>query len=137
MTPQLLIQNGTLITPQGEIEADLRIVDERIQSIGLELVAQPGEEVIDARGCVVLPGLVDPHTHIQLDTGIYKTPDDWAVGTRTAACGGVTTVIDFATQFPGQDVRQAVANRIDEVNDVAHIDFGLHVMLTELPESDD
>lgn len=136
MTQQLLIQNGTLITPQGEIEADLRIVDERIQSIGLELAAQPGEEVIDARGCVVLPGLVDPHTHIQLDTGIYKTPDDWAVGTRTAACGGVTTVIDFATQFPGQDVRQAVANRIDEVNDVAHIDFGLHVMLTELPESD-
>ena len=136
MTQQLLIQNGTLITPQGEIEADLRIVDERIQSIGLELVAQPGEEVIDARGCVVLPGLVDPHTHIQLDTGIYKTPDDWAVGTRTAACGGVTTVIDFATQFPGQDVRQAVANRLDEVNDVAHIDFGLHVMLTELPESD-
>ena len=100
MTQQLLIQNGTLITPQGEIEADLRIVDERIQSIGLELAAQPGEEVIDARGCVVLPGLVDPHTHIQLDTGIYKTPDDWAVGTRTAACGGVTTVIDFATQFP-------------------------------------
>ena len=49
----------------------------------------------------------------------------------------MTTVIDFATQFPGQDVRQAVANRIDEVNDVAHIDFGLHVMLTELPESDD
>jgi dihydropyrimidinase len=137
MSQQLLIKNGTLITPQGEIEAALRIVDERIHSIGLELDALPGEEVIDARGCVVMPGLVDPHTHIQLDTGIYKTPDDWAVGTRTAACGGVTTVIDFATQFPGQTVRQAVANRIDEVNDLAHIDFGLHVMLTELPGSDE
>ena len=54
----------------------------------------------------MLPGLVDPHTHIVLDTGIYKTPDDWAVGTRTAACGGVTTVIDFATQFAGQDMHR-------------------------------
>lgn len=137
MTQQLLIQGGTLITPQGELQADLRIVDERIHSIGVDLEAHPGEETVDARGCVVLPGLVDPHTHIQLDTGIYKTPDDWAVGTRTAACGGVTTVIDFATQFPGQDVRQAVASRIEEVGDLAHIDFGLHVMLTELPQSDE
>ncbi|MEI2690177.1 MAG: amidohydrolase family protein [Anaerolineae bacterium] len=86
---------------------------------------------------MVLPGLVDPHTHIQLDTGIYQTPDDWAVGTRTAACGGVTTVIDFATQFPGQDVRTAVANRLAEAQELANIDYGFHVMLTELPAGDD
>ncbi|HNS04186.1 MAG TPA: amidohydrolase family protein [Anaerolineae bacterium] len=137
MTQQLLIQNGALITPAGELRGDLRIVGERIHSIGLRFEPEPGEEVLDATGCVVLPGLVDPHTHIQLDTGLYKTPDDWAVGTRTAACGGVTTVIDFATQFPGQDVRQAVANRLAEAHDLAAIDYGLHVMLTELPEGDD
>ncbi|MEZ4767573.1 MAG: amidohydrolase family protein [Caldilineales bacterium] len=137
MTAHMLIQHGKLITPTGEIFADLRIVDETIHSIGIDFEPLPGEEVIDARDCVVLPGLVDPHTHIQLDTGIYKTPDDWTVGTRTAACGGVTTVIDFATQFPGQDVKQAVQARLDEIHDMAHIDFGLHVMLTELPSSDD
>ncbi len=84
----------------------------------------------------MLPGLVDPHTHIVLDTGIYKTPDDWAIGTRTAACGGVTTVIDFATQFPGQDVREALAARLAEIGDRAQIDYGLHMMLTALPETD-
>lgn len=139
MAAQILIQHGTLITPQSEIEADLRIMGERIHSIGVKLDPLPGEEVLDASGCVVLPGLVDPHTHIQLDTGIYQTPDDWSVGTRTAACGGVTTVIDFATQFPGRaaHVRQAVEQRLAEVDDRAYIDFGLHVMLTELPEADD
>lgn len=137
MAQQLLVQNGTLVTPFGELTGDLRIADERIHSIGTHLDPEAGEDVLDAAGCVVLPGLVDPHTHIQLDTGIYKTPDDWAVGTRTAACGGVTTVIDFATQFPGQDVRQAVANRLAEAQDLAKIDFGLHVMLTELPAGDD
>lgn len=134
MAQQLLIQNGTLITPVGELAGDLRIVDERIHCIGAQLDPEPGEEVLDAAGCVVLPGLVDPHTHIQLDTGIYQTPDDWAVGTRTAACGGVTTVIDFATQFPGQDVREAVANRLAEAQEMAKIDFNFHVMLTELPD---
>jgi dihydropyrimidinase len=133
---RLLIQNGTLVTPSGEIHADLRAVDGVIHSIALALEPIAGEEVVDARDCVVLPGLVDPHTHIQLDTGIYKTPDDWAVGTRTAACGGVTTVIDFATQCPGQDVSQAIQQRLHEIDDAAHIDFGLHVMLTELPAGD-
>ena len=136
MPERMLIQHGRLITPTGEIFADLRIVDQTIHSIGIDLEPLPGEEIIDASDCVVLPGLVDPHTHIQLDTGIYKTPDDWAVGTRTAACGGITTVIDFATQFPGQNPRQAVQARLDEIDDMAHIDFGLHVMLTELPDSD-
>ena len=92
--------------------------------------------VIDATGCIVLPGLVDPHTHIVLDTGIYKTPDDWAVGTRTAACGGVTTVIDFATQFAGQDMHRALAARQAEVGGLAQIDYGLHMMLTTLPGTD-
>ncbi|MEA3337737.1 MAG: amidohydrolase family protein [Chloroflexota bacterium] len=136
MNQSILIQHGTLITPGGPLNADMRLADERIHSIGLDLEPEPGEEVIDASGWVVLPGIVDPHTHIQLDTGIYQTPDDWDVGTRTAACGGVTTVIDFATQFPGQNVREAVQNRLDEAHDMAHIDYGLHVMLTEIPAND-
>jgi dihydropyrimidinase len=88
--------------------------------------------VIDAAGCYVLPGVIDAHTHIALDTGIYKTPDDWLIGTRAAACGGVTTVIDFATQFPGQTLREAVEARLEEARDGV-IDYGFHVMVTDLP----
>ena len=128
-----LIKNGTLITPNGELHGDLLLVGEKIAAIGIDLPAAGVDRVIDAAGCVVLPGLVDPHTHIVLDTGIYKTPDDWAVGTRTAACGGVTTVIDFATQFAGQDMHSALAARQAEVSGLAQIDYGLHMMLTALP----
>jgi dihydropyrimidinase len=131
-----LIRNGTLIMPRGESVADLLLTGEKIAAIGPDLAAEPADHVIDATGCVVLPGLVDPHTHIVLDTGIYKTPDDWAVGTRTAACGGVTTVIDFATQFAGQDMHRALAARQAEVGGLAQIDYGLHMMLTALPETD-
>ncbi len=130
----ILIRNGRLILPEGEREGDILIAGETIQALGANLPT--ADHVIDASGCVVLPGLVDPHTHIVLDTGIYKTPDDWEVGTRTAACGGVTTVIDFATQFPGQDVREALAAREAEIGGLAQIDYGLHMMLTQLPEDD-
>ena len=131
-----LITNGVLIVPGGELRGDLLLAGEKIAAIGIDLPTAGIDRVIDATGCVVLPGLVDPHTHIVLDTGIYKTPDDWAVGTRTAACGGVTTVIDFATQFAGQDMHQALAARQAEVGGLAQIDYGLHMMLTALPETD-
>lgn len=136
MTSTTLIRNGTLITPSGELPGDILLSDERIAAIGPDLMVENAAQIIDASGCIVLPGLVDPHTHIVLDTGIYKTPDDWEVGTRTAACGGVTTVIDFATQFAGQDMRQALAARQAEINGLAQIDYGLHMMLTALPETD-
>ena len=136
MPSSTLIRGGRLITASGEIRGDLLVVGEQIAAIGLDLSLERADQVIDAAGCVVLPGVIDPHTHIQLDTGIYKTPDDWEIGTRTAACGGVTTVIDFATQFPGQDVKQALASRLAEIGDRAQIDYALHMMLTALPEED-
>jgi dihydropyrimidinase len=136
MSDKVLIRNGTLITPEGELRGDLLIAEEQIGEIRPSLASEGADQIVDATGCMVLPGVIDPHTHIQLDTGIYKTPDNWDVGTRTAACGGVTTVIDFATQFAGQDVRQALAIRQMEIGGLAQIDYGLHMMLTVLPESD-
>ena len=128
-----MIKNGILITPGGELRGDLLLAGEKIAAIGIDLPTAGVDRVIDVTGCIVLPGLVDPHTHIVLDTGIDKTPDDWAVGTRTAAGGGVTTVIDFATQFAGQDMHRALAARQAEVSGLAQIDDGLHMMLTVLP----
>ncbi len=136
MTATVLIRNGTLILPDGERQGDILLAGGHIAAIGPSLAAEGAGTVIDAAGCILLPGLVDPHTHIQLDTGLYRTPDDWAIGTRTAACGGVTTVIDFATQFPGQDMHAALAARRAEIGVRAQIDYGLHMMLTELPQDE-
>ncbi len=127
----LHIRGGTLVTPQGVMDADLTVEGGRIVAVGHDLVAS-GAQVIDAAGCMVLPGVIDAHTHLALDTGIYRTSDDWFSGTRAAACGGVTTVVDFATQFPGQTLRQAVEARTAEAQD-AVIDYALHVMVTDLP----
>lgn len=128
----LLVRGGTLVTPDGLLEADLLAQGERIKAIGRDLPTAPDTRVVDAIGCYVLPGAIDAHTHIALDTGIYKTPDDWAAGSRAASCGGVTTVVDFATQFPGQTLRQAVEARLAEARGAA-IDYAFHVMVTDLP----
>ena len=127
----LLVRGGTLVAPEGVIETDLLAQGERIKAIGRDLPIADDTRMIDAEGCYVLPGVIDAHTHIALDTGIYKTSDDWFVGTRAAACGGVTTVVDFATQFPGQTLREAVEARLEEAQD-AVIDYAFHVMVTDV-----
>lgn len=157
---RLLIRGGTVVTPETMLDADVLIKGESIQAIGKDLSdaigaagpldargmstqalteARQGKadakpqmpEVIDASGLYILPGVIDPHVHIELDTGIYKTPDSWFVESRAAAFGGVTTVIDFATQFKGQALQQAVEQRLQEATPSV-IDYAFHVMITDL-----
>lgn len=133
MDGRIVVRGGQVVIPADVVQADVLIEGEQITGIvasGEEL--WPGARVIDASGCYVFPGVVDPHTHIQLDTGIYQTADDWEIGTRTAAFGGVTTVIDFATQFPGMTLPEALEARLAECAP-ALIDYGLHMMVTDLP----
>ncbi len=125
-----IIKGGTVVGSDGTASSDIVIEGEQISALLAEAQPAPGDTVIDASGLLVLPGIIDAHTHIALDTGIYQTADNWLVGTRTAAAGGVTTVIDFATQFPGQTFRQAVENRQQEAQS-AIVDYALHCMITE------
>ncbi|MBN1201005.1 MAG: dihydropyrimidinase [Anaerolineae bacterium] len=135
MDEKLIVQGGRVVTPVDVIEADVLIDGEQIAGIVAPgSVPWPGARVVDAGGCYVFPGVVDPHTHIQLDTGIYQTSDDWQIGTRTAAFGGVTTVVDFATQFEGMTLPEALDARLKECAP-AYIDYGLHMMVTDLPRS--
>lgn len=129
---RIIITGGAITTPDGIAIGDLTIEGEKLLSVGGDADIREGDEVIDAKGMFVLPGVIDAHTHIQLDTGNYKTPDDWERGTQTAAAGGVTTVIDFATQFPGQSFGEAVAQRQEEAES-ASVDYALHCMVTDLP----
>ncbi len=133
----MLIVNGRVVTFGEVLEADILVKDGLIASI-----AAPGEtgnvaRIVDAAGCYVLPGVVDAHTHIKLSTGIYQTVDTWEDGTRAAACGGVTTVIDFANQIVGRPFAEALAARRAEAADAA-IDYSFHMVILDAGrEADD
>lgn len=129
---RMIIRNGNVVSPTQTIQADVLIDGEKIAGITApNLISWEDAQEIDATGCYVFPGVVDAHTHIQLDTGVYKTDDNWEIGTKSAAYGGVTTVVDFATQFKGQTFEQALNHRLEECKP-AYIDYGLHMMVTDL-----
>jgi len=134
MNKRLVIRGGQVVTPGGVIENGTVLVEQGriVGVVRAETPIWPDAEIYDAAGCLVFPGVVAPHTHILLDTGIYRTADNWEIGTRTAACGGVTTVIDFATQFPGMTFEQALETRRKEAES-ALIDYSFHMMITDLP----
>jgi dihydropyrimidinase len=127
-----IIKGGFIVNSEGTFSGDVVCEGEIITQIVTNAQSGPEDVVIDASGLLVLPGVIDAHTHIKLDTGIYQTADDWLIGTRTAAAGGVTTVIDFATQIRGQTFQQAVNSRLEEAQD-AIVDYALHCMITDLP----
>ena len=138
----VVIRNGTLITPGGVFPADVGVVGERIAVLGEEL---PGRVELDATGCYVLPGAIDPHVHLQMPVGGYVSADDFASGTVAAACGGTTTVIDFVEPASGEPFLDALAARRAEAGGSVAVDYCLHMTvptwhtahpeaLDELPE---
>ncbi|MDQ3217268.1 MAG: amidohydrolase family protein, partial [Actinomycetota bacterium] len=129
----LVIRNGTVVRSTGIEAADVFIDGERISS-----VEPPGSEtdfrgeVVDASGMLVIPGAVDVHTHLDMEVGAARSADDFASGTRAAACGGTTTVLDFATAYRGESVAQGLATWHAKAAGRAVIDYGFHMSLTEL-----
>jgi dihydropyrimidinase len=123
----LVIANGTLVTAEATVRADLGISGERIAAIGARL---DGLETMDATGMLVLPGAVDEHVHLQMPVACVTSSDDFFTGTRAAACGGTTTVIDFAEPEEGQTLIEALAARRAEADGRVAIDYGLHMTLS-------
>jgi len=131
----VIIANGTVVTAAGRYRIDLGIRDGRVAVVG-ERGGPDAPEVIDAGGKLVLPGLIDVHTHFGLTSGERSTSDDFSSGTVAAAAGGVTTIIDFATPRPGQTVAEAVAERRREAS-ASVIDYSFHGVLIEPPAADE
>src|SRR5438128_2969038 len=128
----MLIRGGTVVTADGEGIADVRIRDGRVAEVRLDL--PPDGDVIDAAGHLVLPGVVDPHTHLLLDTGTARTADDFESGSLSAAAGGVTTFLDFAPQQPGQRFAEALQSRLDLIEGRSYIDYAVHLNIAHLPD---
>src|SRR2546428_904317 len=127
----MLMRGGTVATADGERKADVFIRDGKIAEVG-EGVAGDAD-VIDATGLLVLPGVVDPHTHLLLDTGTARTADDFESGSLSAAAGGVTTFLDFAPQLADQRFGQALQSRLDLIAGRSYIDYAIHLNIAHLP----
>ena len=123
----LLIRGGDVVHSDGVRRADVRIAAGRIAAVAPGLVSEPGDRLIDADGLLVLPGVIDAHTHLGLDTGKMATLDDFVSGSVSAAAGGVTTVMNFAPQNARQSLVAAVAAERTKAAGRSLIDYGLHV----------
>ena len=121
-----VIKNGTIVTADLTYRADIRIEGETIVEIGPEL---SGDTVLDATGCYVMPGGIDPHVHLEMPfMGTYST-DDFESGTRAALSGGPTMVVDFCLPSPGQSLLEALS-MWDNKSGRAHCDYSYHMAIT-------
>jgi dihydropyrimidinase len=130
---ELIIRGGTVVTATDVVTADVGITDGRIVAVAANLPTAPNE--IDARGLQVLPGGVDVHTHLDAPVGDVTAVDDFESGTAAAACGGITTICDYAWQAPGQTIGQAIDAWQNKARGKAHIDYGFHVILSEASDA--
>jgi dihydropyrimidinase len=121
-----VIKNGTIVTADLTYKADVKIEAGKIVEIGPNLTA---EEVLDATGCYVMPGGIDPHVHLEMPfMGTYSA-DDFDSGTRAALAGGTTMVVDFCLPDPGQSLLDAL-KRWDNKATRAHCDYSFHMAVT-------
>ena len=128
-----VIRNGTIATACDVMACDIGIRDGRIVALGQGLPA--GRTEIDASGKLVLPGGVDAHCHLDQPMGEgLKMADDFASGSRSAACGGTTTVIPFAAQIRGQSLRAAVDDYHRRADGKAMVDYAFHLIVTDPTE---
>jgi dihydropyrimidinase len=129
-----LIKNGTIVTAVDQYKGDVLVEDEKIAVIGvsLDIPAANVDAVIDAAGKYVLPGGIDVHTHMDMPFGGATSADDFETGTRAAAFGGTTTIVDFAIQYRGQTLHHAWETWAKKAEGKAVIDYGFHMIITEL-----
>jgi dihydropyrimidinase len=131
-----LIRNGHIVTAVDSYTADILIDGTTVVLIGkdLEKIAGAIDKTIDATDKLVIPGGIDPHTHMDLPFGGTFSSDDFETGTRAASVGGTTTIIDFAVQYRGQSLNEALDVWFAKAEGKAVIDYGFHMILTDLPD---
>jgi dihydropyrimidinase len=129
-----LISNGTIVTAEGRSVADVLIDGEMIAAIGADLAGagMTADETIDATGRYVIPGAIDVHTHMELPFGGTFAKDTFESGTRAAAFGGTTTIVDFAVQSRGTSLREGLDTWMAKAEGNAVADFGFHMIMSDV-----
>jgi dihydropyrimidinase len=126
-----LIKNGTIVNADATTRADILIDGEQIALIGAELDTT-ADRTIDATDRWVIPGAIDVHTHMELPFGGTFAKDTFETGTRAAAFGGTTTIVDFAVQPRGGSLRQGLDAWMEKAQGNAVIDYGFHVIISDV-----
>jgi dihydropyrimidinase len=141
-----LITNGTVVNADGSFTADVLIEDDTIAAVGVRHETSAGQapgalaqvaadRTIDARGRLVIPGGIDVHTHMELPFGGTAAKDTFETGTRAAAFGGTTSIIDFAVQTQGQSLREGLDAWHARAEGHAAIDYGFHMIMSDVNEA--
>jgi len=128
-----VIKSGRVVTAVDDYTADVLIDGETISTIGKQIDIE-ADKVIDAAGKLVIPGGIDPHTHMELPFGGTQSSDDFFTGTRAAAFGGTTTIIDFAVQYKGETMIQGVDNWHAKADGKCAIDYSFHLITTDFED---
>jgi dihydropyrimidinase len=129
----LLIQGGTVVTASDVQDADVYIDGEKIHTIGKNLKI-PADRVIDAKGCYLIPGGIDAHTHMELPFMGTSSSDTFESGTLAGLHGGTTTIIDFAIQTQGDTLGSAFSHWMEKAQGKAIGDYAFHVAVTDFNE---
>ena len=124
--------NGTIYSNGTRIDTDVLVEDGVITALGDKSAfgLTEDDEIIECLDRILLPGIIDAHCHIQLDTGIFQTHDGWWNGSQEAARGGITTVIDFVGPKPGEDLKAALDARLVEAQD-SIVDYTFHMTVLD------
>ncbi len=130
----ILIKNGHIFTAVDRYVADILVDEGKIRTIGTDLAVQ-ADKTVDATGKYVIPGGIDPHTHLEFPFGGTVSSDDFRTGTIAAAVGGTTSIVDFAVQQRGHALSEALEEWHQKAEGQAAIDYGFHMIILDLPES--
>ncbi len=131
----LLIKSGAVVTAEKTFTADILVEGETIREVRAGIAPQAVHTVVDATGMYVLPGGIDVHTHLDMPFGGTTSSDDFETGTRAAAVGGTTTLVDFAIQARGTKMRAALDTWWKKSEGKACIDYGFHMIVTDLADA--
>ena len=129
----ILIKGGRVVTAADDYVADVYIEGEKVHTIGKDLKV-PADEVIDATGKLVIPGGIDPHTHLDMPFGGTTSADDFESGTIAAAFGGTTCLVDFAIQSKGESTLKGLDAWHAKAEGKATVDYGFHMIVTDMPD---
>src|SRR6202171_6503530 len=127
-----IIRNATIVTATDSYAGDVGITNGQIVAIGEDLPIENTDKIVNANDCLVIPGGIDVHTHLDMPFGGATSADDFETGTRAAAFGGTTSIVDFAIQYKGQTLHHAWETWMKKAESKAVVDYGFHMIMTDM-----